>query len=375
MGLAARIGIILTMLLFVPDVFASWQGPAEIVSSSWGSGTQQLGIEFGDGGDIFPLIEAITPDNKIIINDAVNKKQIVYGLNGIFIKEVKWIIKNQSGDWTYYDVPEYSFGPVVGYSNEGNIYTGSGNSYLLKSPTGQVIKTYTERPLELGRVTEKPVSSTKAKITVQYPDKTWSYLSVGRMPSYIRDKSGNLYGYGSTQVIRFTACGKEAASLIMPKKIEHEESRGPQIEPKVTVLEEYGSPVIAPNGDVYAWKRTPDKYSILKWTWIDDPNPTANNPDAPEKLILKAVSAGINLFWQAVPQDPGCATGYEIARSTTSGGPYSTLAKVNAGTANAAGTIRYTDTTITPGIMYYYKVRAIAGTEYSPFSNEVSGKK
>ena len=35
---------------------------------------------------------------------------------------------------------------------------------------------------------------------------------------------------------------------------------------------EYGSPILAPNGDVYTWKRTPDKYSIIKWTWKDDPN-------------------------------------------------------------------------------------------------------
>jgi hypothetical protein len=32
----------------------------------------------------------------------------------------------------------------------------------------------------------------------------------------------------------------------------------------MTVDEEYGQPVIAPNGDVYNGKCTPDKYSILK---------------------------------------------------------------------------------------------------------------
>jgi hypothetical protein len=68
-------------------------------------------------------------------------------------------------------------------------------------------------------------------------------------------------------------------------------------------------------------------------------------------------------------------TGYEIVRATNAGGPYSTLATVNVGTANAAGTIRYTDTTIESGKTYYYKVRALAGTEYSPYSNEASGKK
>jgi hypothetical protein len=38
------------------------------------------------------------------------------------------------------------------------------------------------------------------------------------------------------------------------------------------VRNEYGPPVIGPDGSVYAYKRTPDTYSILKWTWVDDAN-------------------------------------------------------------------------------------------------------
>ena len=34
--------------------------------------------------------------------------------------------------------------------------------------------------------------------------------------------------------------------------------------------EEYGEAVVAPNGDVYTWKRALTTYSILKWTWVDD---------------------------------------------------------------------------------------------------------
>ena len=41
----------------------------------------------------------------------------------------------------------------------------------------------------------------------------------------------------------------------------------------------YGKPFIAPSGSVYVWKRTDDSYSILKWTWQDDPN-TPRCPDA-----------------------------------------------------------------------------------------------
>ena len=249
------------------------------------------------------------------------------------------------------------------------------NNYMLKSPSGQILQSYTTRPAELGAVSQKTLNSTKAKITVQYPDKTWSYADVGRMSSYMRDTNGNLYGYGNTQVIRYTTCGKEVAMLMMPKKIVQETSRGPQVEPQVTVLEEYGSPVIAPNGDVYTWKRTPTIYSILKWSWVNDPNPPSNAPDTPEGFSLKTTSTGINIFWKAVSQDPGCVTGYELVRSTTVGGPYSALATVNAGTANATGWVKHTDTTAAAGTTYYYKARAVAGTEYSLYTAEVSGKR
>jgi len=44
---------------------------------------------------------------------------------------------------------------------------------------------------------------------------------------------------------------------------------GPEEEAFLIVLEGYGSPVVAPSGDVYTWMRTPTHYKILKWTWQD----------------------------------------------------------------------------------------------------------
>ncbi|MDH7556959.1 MAG: hypothetical protein QHG94_08530, partial [Candidatus Methanosuratincola sp.] len=141
------------------------------------------------------------------------------------------------------------------------------NKYLKYSSTGQLLNTYTERPLELGEVKEKKLAPGRYKVTVKYPNKTWEIMGAGASPQYIRDLNGNLYGVGHRQVARYDDQGKELARLTMPEGRYEEESRDPGVEPLISVFEEYGSPVVAPNGDVYTWKRTPDRYYIIKWVW------------------------------------------------------------------------------------------------------------
>lgn len=94
-----------------------------------------------------------------------------------------------------------------------------------------------------------------------------------------------------------------------------------------------------------------------------------SGPDAPTGLTLMPSTTGLYLTWTASAQDPGCVTGYEVSRATTSGGVFSAVATVN------AGVLKYNDTSANAGTMYYYKVRAVAGSEYSPFTAEVSGKR
>ncbi len=60
-----------------------------------------------------------------------------------------------------------------------------------------------------------------------------------------------------------------------------------------------------------------------------------------------ANSSNISLSWNA----SGGATGYYVKRSTTSGGPYTILAYVTGNTCE--------DTTVTPGVSYYYVVSAL----------------
>lgn len=370
MGLKRIIVLSLVLPLFfgVQKSNGAWEGPTEIISGIWGNGVQQFGVEHGDSGDTFPLIEAITPDNKIVITDMVNKKQIVYGFDGSFIKEAQWLIKSQSGGTTYYDIAEYSFGAVAGYSGDGNIYTGSKNKYSLRSLTGQLLKTYAERPLELGRVSEQSLGGGKYRITITYPDRTYA-LSKGPYSKYVRDSKGYINAISGKGVEKFSACGKLLATLVIPDNQRNIiRPAGGGFEEESELIVGFGEPVVAPTGDVYTWKRTPDKYSIVKWTWQDDPN-MPSGPDAPTGLAVVPSTTGLYLTWKASPQDSGCVTGYEIARATSSGGLYTTLATVD------KGVLKDNDTTAVVGTTYYYKVRAVSGADYSPYTAEASGKR
>ncbi|HET7088361.1 MAG TPA: carbohydrate-binding module family 20 domain-containing protein, partial [Anaerolineae bacterium] len=74
-------------------------------------------------------------------------------------------------------------------------------------------------------------------------------------------------------------------------------------------------------------------------------------PAAPAGLHVVAASpAGIELAWDAVQGDPSLY-GYEVRRSDTPGGPYTTLALVT-GTS-------YVDATVVENATYYYVVRSV----------------
>lgn len=393
---ATFIGMLILLMLSIYDsTNAAWQGPVEVVVGTWGNSSGQFGIEYGDTNDSFPRSFGVTKAGKVVIADPINEKLHTFNSDGSFFKDIDKPVARKlwpysvdaiNGECVVVGYVEFTHtfnvarGELIGVANNmgganyinddcSQIYSGGKAGWKVYSPTGQLIKTYTERPLELGQVTQKRAGSNTYKITVKYPDKEWSYIGKGALPSYIRDLNGNLYGYGHKQVVKFDGCGRELGRLTMPASRTEEVSRGEQLDPLVTVLEEYGAPVIAPNGDVYTWKRTPDKYSIVKWTWVDDATTPPPGPDAPTNVKIMLSTTGLYLTWTASPQDPGCVTGYEISRADTAGGIYSVIA------TTAKGVLKYNDTTATVGTTYYYKIRAVSGTDYSPYTNEVSGKR
>lgn len=75
-----------------------------------------------------------------------------------------------------------------------------------------------------------------------------------------------------------------------------------------------------------------------------------------------SVGKGIVVEWETVTD----ADGYEVHRSTTSGGPYSLIASVDAASTS------YKDTNVEDNTTYHYVVRSTAGSWTSEYSTEVS---
>jgi cellulose 1,4-beta-cellobiosidase len=81
------------------------------------------------------------------------------------------------------------------------------------------------------------------------------------------------------------------------------------------------------------------------------PSGGSSPPPAPTGLTATAGNAQVSLSWNA----SSGATSYNVKRSTTNGGPYSTI-------ATGLPTTAYTDTGLTNGITYYYVVTAFNTT-------------
>ena len=89
-------------------------------------------------------------------------------------------------------------------------------------------------------------------------------------------------------------------------------------------------------------------------------SPLFTNPPAPTGLTATAVNGLVNLSWNA----SSGATGYNVGRSTTSGGSYTSIGN----TTN----FYYTDTSPVSGATYYYAVSATNSSSASTNSSPVS---
>ncbi|PYJ57927.1 MAG: hypothetical protein DME24_18015 [Verrucomicrobia bacterium] len=92
----------------------------------------------------------------------------------------------------------------------------------------------------------------------------------------------------------------------------------------------------------------------------------ANPPPAPTGLVGVATNATALLIWTSAPLNP---TTYNVKRSRTSGGPYTTMAThVTEGVKATA----YTDSAVTNGGTYYYVVSAVNAAGEGPNSSQVT---
>ena len=119
------------------------------------------------------------------------------------------------------------------------------------------------------------------------------------------------------------------------------------------------SPNIVPPGTYLLWivnnSGVPAVAPFIRVSGFSSP------PPAPTGLAAAGVVGQVNLSWNAA----SLATGYNVKRSTTSGGPYSTIAP------NVAGT-SYSDTSVTGGTTYYYVVSGVNSAGEGPNSSQAS---
>ena len=89
-------------------------------------------------------------------------------------------------------------------------------------------------------------------------------------------------------------------------------------------------------------------------------------PNVPTGLTAKAGNAAVMLTWEANSESD--LRGYNIYRSNTSGSDFSKI------TTSPTDQNRYTDTGLTNGTTYYYKITAVdTSSNESNYSNEVQG--
>jgi uncharacterized membrane protein len=112
---------------------------------------------------------------------------------------------------------------------------------------------------------------------------------------------------------------------------------------------------IANSGQILAM--SDNVYVLLTPSTLPPPLP------APTGLSSQAGNSVVALSWSPVT----VATAYNVKRSTTSGGPYTTIAAGVSGTS-------YLDQTAVNGFRYYYVVTAVDETRESANSNETSAK-
>jgi len=218
----------LLIVFSISASYAVWSGPTEIIKGSWGPGSGQFGLRSEGGLSVVPAIESITPDQRIIISDLVNKKQMVFNGKGALLDELKW---------------------------DG-----------AKRNEGGAVAPLSQRDRQAAEVHSLKIGVAAYRITVVFPDKNLEVESEEDFRTAARDAAGYVYGVSADMVVRFDKNGKKTGKLRLPNA--HEEliqvpgQRAPR-----GVYVEYGEPVIAPNGDVYVWRKSEAAYSILKWSW------------------------------------------------------------------------------------------------------------
>jgi hypothetical protein len=396
----------LFLILCMSHVNAEWSStPEEIIVGAWGEGDQEFGINHQDTSDDLPGGFDVSESGNIVMADEVNGRFKIYdadrALTALIIPLVdrpsRWTISpvfvgenislilnkfyfyNSSGKLiNQVDSPNKARDDI---DIEGILYIRQAkpiNKWMTYSNTGELLNTYNEKPLVLGRIFHDLLIYNQEKhyrTEVIFDDATFSTMdpAVQYPPRdhFERDQGGHLYSIESDRdprsVTRYNQCGKIAAKLTLPTDdITEIPPDMPGVEGQWIYNSQYYNPKIDIHGNVYATRRTPDNYSLVKWTWQDSANDKNEGPDAPINLTATEVTVnGVKVEWEGSLQDPGCVTGYQLLRSDSEVGTYTVVTEIFKG--NQSGK----DTSVEAGKTYYYQIKALSTVSDSDPSNTI----
>lgn len=319
--------IALCVASFAGKASAEWSGPESVVSGKWGDGPNDFGFVSSDSAEGFPEKFFVDESNSIVISDQYNKRIKIYKngatiscfgpksidlgkhrsvwprdnfgvIDGVIVADGYGKVQVYSYDGSLYSefyYPEFNF---YGLSVDGNIimYSSAGKIFKKYSVDSEFIDEYKNMGSakgsnysEIYRYGKRFLCFNKNGI-----EATIAY-SKHNLGSAL-DNQGNIYLYSYAidhdrtgdvpitvwYVDKFDAHGNELSHFVMPSSryepIPENEEDSPGHKQKV--IEEFGSPVIAPDGSIYCWKRTPSTYSILKWTWLENSAGSQGAPNA-----------------------------------------------------------------------------------------------
>ncbi len=246
---------------------------------------------------------------------------------------------------------------LIDFCNQKIKYFRNGALQRTAAPDKQTIDAILNPPfLEKARgVTWMQTGQYTGKAEVAFGDRTYT---VDRNGAFFRDRKGFLYGIRKTypNVRKYDPEARLLGALSLSFQVNPDGN------------DQTGGPVLDRDGNVFVWRKHPDCFRILKWTWREADD-LRGRPDAPRFVEAVPAQDGIAINWWFPFQDRDAVTAFEIVRSEKTGTPSSTpIARIDR--KDISGGAFFMDKTARTGTTYYYRIRTISGGRYSVYSNE-----
>ncbi len=300
--------LLVSLLFFITiatSAYADWIGPSEVVAFNFGEGDFEIGVLDGEIEMIVEAIIEVDSKGNLIIADQRNKKVLIYNnSNGKITKVDPQIKVKEDEAWPIFinDLLNDTFlasfkGNHQAYSYEGELLSSFyvKDSYGLHNFHGNVItiletdRRYSRRRNN-GDLIEflddryglndankgKYASSGLYQYKISLGSTTYDFsIDDESLDGYLKRSDDKLLvDIDGVRVAIIDISGKILSTL---ERLEYvfgpEPSNIPSgVDIPRPLIEGYGYPLIGSDGNVYTWKQTPESYSILKWTWTDEPS-------------------------------------------------------------------------------------------------------